>query len=445
MRSIRLPTHARSCFPGQPSNYGVGVGVGVPAASGRVGRRLFALSSAASGEAAAAFAFAAAGGTGTLGAMRGIADVGKFGVRDAAGDAAVGGVVTGAAGVVTARGGADGRSAGVKLGRCLTADSGGIEGVAATAGVLIGGGTRRCGGAEGVMSLIAGDAAGLIVVVGGGTMGGVARKSIAGEGRTLGGVDGAAVAAGAAAVGEGDATEAGATEGLTFGCGVGDGRVRTVGDATGAATVAEATGVALAAAAGRAVGVALAWAAGVAVAVTVGLLVGVALAAVAGRAVGLALAWAAGVALAATVGLTVGVALALATGLGLAVGVAAAAGVAVALAAGVGLDATGVGEAVVAAGVVLAAGVVAAAAVAAGVVVVDAVSVGFTNRFGGAFGGGVASALILVRARSAAERSAIAVHPFSISTCATRSFTRRGRGISRTSTISGAETSSSLP
>lgn len=146
-------------------------------------------------------------------------------------------------------------------------------------------------------------------------------------------------------------------------------------------------------------------------------------------------------ALAATVGLTVGVALALATGVGL----AAVTGVALALAPGVGLDATGVGEAVAAAGVVLAAGVVAAAAVAAGVVVVDAVSVGFTNRLEGAFGGGVASALILVRARSAAGRSAMEVHPFSISTWATRSFTRRGRGMSRISTITGAETSISFP
>jgi hypothetical protein len=280
--------------------------------------------------------------------------------------------------------------------------------------VLTGGGdTRRRGGAEGVLSIMAGEAAGLIVAVGAGTMGGVARKSIAGEGRTLGGIDGAAVAAGV-----GDAAKAGAIDGLAFGSGVGEGRVRTVGDATGAATVAEATGVALAAAVGLAVGVALALAAGL----------------------GLAVAVAAGVALAAIVGLTVGVALGLATGLGLAVGDAAAAGVGVARGGGVGLEATGVGEAGAAAGVVLAAGVV-----AAGVVVVDAVSVGFTKRFEGAFGGGVASALILVRARSAAERSAIAVHPFSISTCATRSFTRRGRGMSRISTMAGAETSSSLP
>jgi hypothetical protein len=51
----------------------------------------------------------------------------------------------------------------------------------------------------------------------------------------------------------------------------------------------------------------------------------------------------------------------------------------------------------------------------------------------------------LVRARSAAGRSAIALHPFSTSTCATRSFIRRGRGMSRISTMTGAETSISLP
>ena len=286
-----------------------------------------------------------------------------------------------------------------------------------TGGVAV---TRRCGCTTGVVSVAGGDATGLIVAVGAGTMGGVARKSMAGEGRTLGGVDGAAVVEGAAAeaegalvaVGEGDAGNDGSMEGVTFARGVGEGRVRTVGDATGAATVAEATGVALAAAAGLAVGVALACAAGVA--------------------------------LAATVGLTVGVALALAAGVGLAATVAVVAGVAVDREAGVGLDATGVGEAGAAAGVVLAAGV-AAAAVAAGVAAVVAVSDGFTNRFEGALGGGVASALILVRARSAAERSAIAVQPLSTTTSATRSFTLRGRGISGISMMTGVETSSSLP
>ena len=87
-----------------------------------MGRRLLALSAAASGEeAGAAFGFAFAGGTGTLGATRGKAWVGAMGVRVAAGDAALGGA--GMAGVVTARAGAEGRSVGVKGGRCLTADS----------------------------------------------------------------------------------------------------------------------------------------------------------------------------------------------------------------------------------------------------------------------------------------------------------------------------------
>lgn len=217
-------------------------------------------------------------------------------------------------------------------------------------------------------------------------MGGVARKSMAGEGRVLGGIEAEAEAAGA--------TD-GAMEGLSFGCGVGEERIRMVGVATGAA---------LAAAVAEAVGVAFCIA---------------------------------GVALAAAVGLAVGVALALAAGVALAAAVAAATGVAVALAAGVALAA--------AAGVVLAAGVVAAAAVAAGVAVVSDVSFGLTNRFEGALGGGVASALILVRARSAAERSAIAVQPLSIITSATRSFTLRGRGMSGISTITGAETSSSSP
>lgn len=199
-----------------------GVGVGVPISSGRLGRRVFALSSAVSGgEAGAAFGFAAEGGvTGTLGAVRGIA-FGRFGVGDAAGALSLGGCV--AAGVVDGtRGGADGRCAGVKEGRCFTTDSGCVDGVPVATGVLIGGGgTLRCDCTGGVLSVVAGDAAGLIVAVGAGTIGGVARKSMAGVGRTLGGIEAVAIGeaeiAGAAAVGEGDATTAGAIEGLTFG------------------------------------------------------------------------------------------------------------------------------------------------------------------------------------------------------------------------------------
>jgi hypothetical protein len=83
-----------------------------------------------------------------------------------------------------------------------------------------------------------------------------------------------------------------------------------------------------------------------------------------------------------------------------------------------------------------------AAGVAAGAVTV--VSEGFTNRFGGAFGGGVASVRNFVRARSAADRSVMAVHPLSMLTSTTRSFTRRGRGISRISVISGTDSASAI-
>lgn len=74
----------------------------------------------------------------------------------------------------------------------------------------------------------------------------------------------------------------------------------------------------------------------------------------------------------------------------------------------------------------VAAGVVAAAAVAVTAGELE-VSAGFTNFFGGALGGAVASDLILVRVRSAAERSAIAVQPVSITTSETLSLMLRGR------------------
>src|SRR6476469_10433852 len=73
------------------------------------------------------------------------------------------------------------------------------------------------------------------------------------------------------------------------------------------------------------------------------------------------------------------------------------------------------------------------------------VSVGRTNFFDGALGGGVASARIFVRARSAAERSETEVHPLSTFTSVTRSFTRRGRKIFVTSLRIGTETANSLP
>src|SRR5205085_7469399 len=83
-----------------------------------------------------------------------------------------------------------------------------------------------------------------------------------------------------------------------------------------------------------------------------------------------------------------------------------------------------------------------AAAVAAGVAEaaeVGVVSAGGTNFFGGALGGGVASVFIFVRARSAADRSEIDVHPLSTFTSVTRSLTRRGRKIFRTSLRTGTE------
>lgn len=122
----------------------------------------------------------------------------------------------------------------------------------------------------------------------------------------------------------------------------------------------------------------------------------------------------------------------------------AALGVGLALAIdGEGLVAAGVG--LVVAGVGLAA--VGAAEVVGAAGVADAVvrSTGLTNFFGGAFGGGVDSVLILVRARSAAERSLISVQPLSTFMSTTRSFTRRGLTTLRTSVRRGTETSSSSP
>lgn len=121
------------------------------------------------------------------------------------------------------------------------------------------------------------------------------------------------------------------------------------------------------------------------------------------------------------------------------VGLAAVAGVVVV--AGVGLIlatvAVGLGAAAVGLGALVVAGVAEA-------VVVD-VWVGGTNFFGGALEGGVASVLIFVRARSAAERSETDVQPLSTFTSVTRSFTRRGRKTFWTSLRTGMETCSSFP
>jgi hypothetical protein len=112
---------------------------------------------------------------------------------------------------------------------------------------------------------------------------------------------------------------------------------------------------------------------------------------------------------------------------------------------GLGLAAAGVGLGVVTAAVGEAVAGVRLAAGAAGVVEEVAVSTGFTNFFGGAFGGGVASVLNLFRARSASERSLISVQPLSTFTSTTRSLTRRGLKIFRTVLSTGTETSSSSP
>jgi hypothetical protein len=275
-------------------------------------------------------------------------------------------------------------------------DGAGVDGAALGAGVFTtGGGTLRRAG--GVVSLIAGAWEDFAIGVGNGVgligiEGGTRGVRIAGE------IDATGVAVAVAAaetrgvvigVAEADAAVEGTAVADSLGLAMGDGRMRGVADVAGVA-LAEVD---------------------LAVAVAVGLLTGFLVAA--------------GVGLAVALGVAAGVAVAFATGVAFGV----ATGVAVAGVAGVA-DAD----------VVIAVG----AGVADAVVVVDA-SAGLTNFFGGAFGGGVASVFILARARSAAERSAIAVQPVSMFNSITRSFTRRGRGMLRTSVITGAEMSSSSP
>jgi hypothetical protein len=225
-----------------------------------------------------------------------------------------------------------------------------------------------------------------------------------GEGRfRITGETAGAVTAGEGADASGAAVAAGETDGAIDGDGPGridgDGRTLTVADTAG---VGEATVAAVAAGVGLA-----AFTAGVALGENLGRVLGVT----------------AGVALAAVAAVALGEAVATA-GVGL--------GLVVIVAAGVGLAAAGAD----------AAGVV--AAVAAGVAGAVVLSSGFTNVFGGAFGGGVDSVRIFVRARSAAERSAM-VQPLSMFNSMTRSLMRRGRGTSRTSVIIGTEISSSSP
>ena len=67
-----------------------------------------------------------------------------------------------------------------------------------------------------------------------------------------------------------------------------------------------------------------------------------------------------------------------------------------------------------------------------------AASVGFTNVFGGAFGGGVASAFIFTRTFSVACRSPVFSQPRSTTTLVTVSLTLRGRSTAWPRAIKGA-------
>ena len=69
-----------------------------------------------------------------------------------------------------------------------------------------------------------------------------------------------------------------------------------------------------------------------------------------------------------------------------------------------------------------------------------AASVGFTNVFGGAFGGGVASAFIFTRTFSVACRSPVFSQPRSTTTFVMVSLIMRGRSIAWPRTIKGAGT-----
>jgi hypothetical protein len=81
-------------------------------------------------------------------------------------------------------------------------------------------------------------------------------------------------------------------------------------------------------------------------------------------------------------------------------------------------------------------------------VVVDvsaAASVGFTNVFGGAFGGGVASAFIFTRTFSVACRSPVFSQPRSTTTLVMVSLTLRGRSTAWLRAIKGAGTTMAWP
>jgi hypothetical protein len=311
----------------------------------------------------------------------------------------------------------------------------------ATLGVAAGGGIVRFGTLGGTGGRAASVACGATVGVGKTVRGGgVARRTgvKVGTGFVAG-----SIAVDAVAVGSGVLNVGGGTFRRTSGviAGSGEGRFRTTGETAGvvaAGAGAEASGGVGAGAEtdGATDGDGLGRIDGDGRTLTVAYTAGVGDAAVAEVAAGMGLAgFTAGVGLGVNLGRVVGLAA------GVPVALVAAVALGEAAAAGVGLAArvAGVG---LAAGGADAAGVV--AAVAAGVAGAVVLSTGFTNVFGGALGGGVDSVRIFVRARSAAERSAM-VQPLSMFTSITRSFMRRGRGISRTSVMTGTEISSSSP
>lgn len=144
------------------------------------------------------------------------------------------------------------------------------------------------------------------------------------------------------------------------------------------------------------------------------------------------------------VGRGVGVAVAIGVGVDSGVARRIGVGVAVAVVSGVAIDfAVAAGEAAVTgAGDSASAGATEDVDLAVGVgveVVVSArASVGFTKTFGGASGGGVASACIFTRTFSAACRSGIPSQPRSTTTLAMVSLTLRGRSTASPRAIKGA-------
>lgn len=325
----------------------------------------------------------ARGVSATGGVIRGaIRFGGAVGATDGGAMASTGGVVTGA----TRGSGVGRRTGGASVGTVFAAGSVALKGVAAGAGLSIGGGgTLRWGGTAGVCSPVERGA----IEAGG--------EDCLGSGR---GFRGSSVLCGITAglsPAEGSAT------------GVIDGKGRVC---TGGGIVAVGGAGTTGRIAGEAVGAAVETGDEAGGRVALGVITGD------GRIRGVGVADEAAVTLGRGLGATVaaGAAVALGRGVGAIVAIGRAVGATVAIDPGVAVAAIAGG----------AAGATVAAAVAPTAGALGA-SAGFTNLFGGAFGGGVASALILVRARSAAERSVMAVQPLSTATSETRSLTLRGR------------------